>query len=140
KGMAEALIHMALDESFGQADAHEKQARVQYVAKLLGKQKDPVVRAMLKGYTDMIAGRLDIARAGGEAFRALEQYVKQEVARATKDDVARSLAPVFTDKTARVAAKPPGSEERKAIVACLVEWPTLVDDLDVAEELSAVLE
>lgn len=136
KGLAEALIHMALDESFAQADAHEKQLRIQYVAKLLAKQTDPVVRAMLKGYTDMIAGRLDIARAGGEAFRALEQYVKQEVAKAdAARRVERAPAPV-SDKHARIAPKPPGSQERKAIVGCLVEHPALLDDPAVQSELS----
>ena len=41
-----------------------------------------VVLAMLKGYTDMIAGRLDIVRSGEGAFRAVEQSVKQAVAKA----------------------------------------------------------
>ena len=37
---------------------------------------------MRKGFTDTIAGRLDIARAGNEAFRALEDQVKRDVATA----------------------------------------------------------
>jgi RNA polymerase sigma factor (sigma-70 family) len=97
-----------------------------------------VVRAMLKGYTDRIAGSLDIARGGSEAFRALEQYVKQEV---TKAETLRRAqkpapAPVVSDRDARIAPKPPGSQERKAIVGCLIDFPSLLDDLEVAEELA----
>lgn len=135
KGMHEALIDMALDESFAQADAHEKQQRIQYVAKLLAKQSDPVVRAMLKGYTDMIAGRLDIARTGQEAFRALEDYVKREVARSAPRVMA---APAPTDKEARIAPKPPGSELRKGIVGALIEYPSLLDDDEVLPALDAL--
>jgi DNA primase len=94
----------------------------------------------------MIAGRLDVARTGAEAFRALEQFVKQEVAKA---DAARRLAaahtsppaaPAVSDKHARIQPKPPGSQERKSIVGCLIDWPSLLDDAVVAEDLAAVLE
>jgi DNA primase len=136
KGMHEALIDMALDESFAAADAHEKQQRIQYVAKLLAKQSDPVVRAMLKGYTDMIAGRLDIARTGQEAFRALEDYVKREVAKAGPRTAPSQ--PAYTDKEARIAPKPPGTVEKKNIVGALIEHPALLDDEEVAVALDSL--
>src|SRR4029079_10401548 len=85
KGMLEALIEMSLDESFTQADAYEKQARIAFVAKLLAEEDDPMVSAMAKGFTDMIAGRLDIVRSGEGAFRALENSVKQALARAESE-------------------------------------------------------
>ncbi len=39
RGMLEALIEMTLDESFTQADAYEKRARIQFVAKLLSERR-----------------------------------------------------------------------------------------------------
>ncbi|HSO36506.1 MAG TPA: DNA primase, partial [Labilithrix sp.] len=43
KGLLEALIQMSLDESFTQADAYEKQARIAFVAKLIAEEDDPMV-------------------------------------------------------------------------------------------------
>ncbi len=139
KGMLEALIVMALDESFAQADAHERQTRIQYVMKLVTEEDDPVVQAMAKSYSDMIAGRLDIVRAGNGAFEALERAVKaqmqKEAARRAQQQP-HPAAPVMTDKQARIAPRPPGLQERRAIVGILIEHPALLDDPDVEGELA----
>lgn len=143
KGMLEALIEMSLDESFTQADAYEKQARIAFVAKLLAEEDDPVVLPMLKGFTDRIAGRLDIVRAGEGAFRAVEHSVKQAVAKAEAErrraeaaagQSARNQGP--SGNGTRIAPRTPGSAERRAIIGYLVEWPALLDDPEVADELS----
>jgi hypothetical protein len=42
----------------------------------------------------------------------------------------------MTAQDARIAPKPPGSQERKAIVACLIEHPALLEDPEVEEELA----
>jgi DNA primase len=136
KGMLEALIEMSLDDTFIAADAHERQTRIQYVSKLITEEDDPVVRAMLKGFTDSIAGRLDIARAGNEAFRALEDQVKRDVARAGPK--APPSKPAYTDKEARIQPLPPGSKLKGAIVGALIEYPALLDDEEVAEALEAL--
>jgi DNA primase len=136
KGMLEALIEMSLDDTFIAADAHERQSRIQYVSKLITEEDDPVVRAMLKGFTDSIAGRLDIARAGNEAFRALEDQVKRDVARAGPK--APPSRPAYTDKEARIQPLPPGSKLKGAIVGALIEYPMLLDDEEVAEALEAL--
>lgn len=136
KGMLEALIEMSLDETFIAADAHERQSRIQYVSRLITEEDDPVVRAMLKGFTDTIAGRLDIARAGNEAFRALEDQVKRDVAKAgPKLPPSR---PAYTDKEARIQPLPPGSKLKGAIVGALIEYPSLLDDEEVATALDAL--
>lgn len=142
KGMLEALIEMTLDESFTQADAYEKQARIAFVAKLLADEDDPIVHAMAKGFTDMIAGRLDIVRSGEGAFRALESSVKQALARAEAERRrqqqaagAPGPAPQSGDGT-RISPRTPGTAERKEIVSALIEWPVLVDDPEVADELA----
>lgn len=141
KGMLEALIEMSLDESFTQADAYEKQARIAFVAKLLADEDDPVVLAMAKGFTDMIAGRLDIVRSGEGAFRAVENSVKQAVAKAEAE---RRRAEEAAGRTrneqngngTRISPRPPGTAERKAIVGTLIEWPVFLDDPAISDELS----
>ncbi|MDB5217491.1 MAG: primase [Myxococcaceae bacterium] len=143
KGMLEALIEMSLDESFTQADAYEKQARIAFVAKLLAEEDDPVVLPMLKGFTDRIAGRLDIVRSGEGAFRAVEHSVKQAVAKAEAERRRAEAAAGQTTRHqiqisngSRIAAPTPGAADRKNIIAQLIEWPTLLDDPEVADELS----
>jgi len=143
KGMLEALIEMSLDESFTQADAYEKQARIAFVAKLLAEEDDPVVLPMLKGFTDRIAGRLDIVRSGEGAFRAVEHSVKQAVAKAEAERRRAEAAAGQTTRHqmqisngSRIASPTPGVAERKAMIAQLVEWPTLLDDPEIADELS----
>lgn len=146
KGMLEALIEMSLDESFTQADAYEKQARIAFVAKLLSEEDDPVVYAMAKGFTDMIAGRLDIVRSGDGAFRALENSVKQALAKAEAERARARQAAEDAAGTARndgqnsngmrIAPRTPGTAERKAMVSALIEWPVLLDDPEVEEDLS----
>jgi DNA primase len=149
KGMLEALIDMALDESFSQADAYEKQSRVDYVVKLIAEEDDPLVRTMLKSYADQLAGRLDLSRSP-EAFRALEQRVKQAYAKAQqareaelrkREAASRAVAARPDDAAesgvhSRISARSPGSAERKAMVGALIEWPVLLDDPAVQEELA----
>ncbi len=142
-GLLEALIQMSLDESFTQADAYEKQARIAFVAKLIAEEDDPMVHAMAKGFTDMIAGRLDIVRSGEGAFRALENGVKQALAKAEAERRKAEAEAGLTTRHqlsnsngSRIAARAPGTEARKEIVSALIEWPVLLDDPEVAEELS----
>jgi DNA primase len=136
KGMLEALIDMELDEAFVSADAYERAARVSVVAKLLTDEDDPLVRAMAKSYADQLAGRLDLARSP-ESFRALEQTVKQALARAEAERraAARQAPP---PSGARIAPRTPGAAERAAIMGALIEWPALLEDRDVQEELSVL--
>jgi DNA primase len=143
KGMLEALIEMSLDESFTQADAYEKQARIAFVAKLLAEEDDPMVSAMAKGFTDMIAGRLDIVRSGEGAFRALENSVKQALARAESERRRAEAAAgqtsrhqLQTSNGVRIAPPKPGAAERREIIGHLIEWPVLLDDPEVSDELS----
>jgi DNA primase len=143
KGMLEALIEMSLDESFTQADAYEKQARIAFVAKLLAEEDDPVVLPMLKGFTDRIAGRLDIVRSGEGAFRAVEHSVKQAVAKAEAERRRAEAAaghsprnPAPSGNGTHINRPTPGAVERKWMIGYLVEWPTLLDDPEVSDELS----
>src|SRR2546423_381365 len=82
--------------------------RVGIVGKLLQDEDDPLVRAMTKSYADQLAGRLDLQRTP-ESFRALEQAVKQALAKAEAE---RRAAP----PSQRIAQKPPGTEQRLAIM------------------------
>jgi DNA primase len=130
------LIDCELDETFASADIYEKAARVQRVAKLIGEETDPLQRMLAKSHADYAAGRLDIVRSGADAFRAVEDAVRKGLAVAPPRPV--PLAPgtsLEPPRSARIVAKPEGSEYRKGIVAAIIEWPALLDDADVQSVL-----
>ncbi len=131
QGMLEHLIEVELSETFGSADAHERAERVARVNKVLSEEQDPLVRSMAKAYADQVAGRLDLVRAGGmEAFRALERSVE----RALAEEKAQARTP--NPREARIKPKPPGSAERAEMVGAIIEFPALLDDPLVQEQLS----
>jgi DNA primase len=144
RGMAEAMIEMELDSTFVQADAFERVERIDRIRKLIGDEEDAIVRMELFAYADqavsarldlhgMRVGRDDVFQSG--PFAALQKALRrdEEAARA-RGEVPRAQA--ASPKDARIRPKIPGSEYRQAIVGCLVEWPSLLDDADVGEELS----
>jgi DNA primase len=124
----EYLIDVELDESFNAADIRERAARMQRVATLLARQKDPVVRGMLKAYADYAAGRLDLVRSAPNAFGALERKVTV-AAKAARVPIGPRPS------EARIKSRPPGQDERKAIVGALLDFPVLLDDCDLEEAL-----
>jgi len=144
RGMAEALIEMELDGTFVQADVFERVERIERIRKVIGDEEDPIMRMELFAYADhavsarldlhgMRVGRDDVYQSG--PFAALQKALrKDEEAARARGEVPRPMA--STPRDARIAPKPPGSAERKAIVGCLIEWPSLLDDPEVAEELS----
>lgn len=125
RGLVEYLIDVELDDSFNAADAREQSARIDRVNAVLARQKDPVVRGMAKAYADKIASRLDLVRSAPNAFDAL---VRKVTAAMGASRVVRGPRP----HEARVTPRPPGQEERKAIVGALLEFPALVEDSEVA--------
>lgn len=131
RGLLEYLIDVELDDSFNAADLRERAGRIERVAVLLTRQKDPVVRGMLKAYADYAASRLDLVRSAPNAFGALERKVVT-AARAAR--VAVGPRP----SEARVKHRPPGYEERKAIVGALLDFPMLVDDFEVRASLGVL--
>jgi DNA primase len=145
EGLLEFLIDDALEAGFADADARERVARVQAVAKLLAEEDDPLVRSLAKAHADSLAGRVDLKiadwrarRVSEDTFRALEQAVKRAL---TDEERARPAmrAGETTEppKRARIASRPPGSEQRARIVGALLERPELLleDDVSGALEL-----
>ena len=144
RGMAEALIEMELDGTFVQADVFERVERIERIRKVIGDEEDPIMRMELFAYADhavsarldlhgMRVGRDDVHQSG--PFAALQKALrKDEEAARARGEVPRPVA--SSPREARIAPKPPGSAERQAIVGCLIEWPSLLDDPEVAEELS----
>lgn len=144
RGMAEALIEMELDGTFVQADVFERVERIERIRKLIGDEDDPIMRMELYAYADqavsarldlhgMRVGRDDVHQSG--PFAALQKSLrKDEEAARARGEVPRPAA--ASPKEARIPARPPGSAERREIVGCLIEWPSLLDDPEVAEELS----
>lgn len=143
RGMAEALIEMELDGTFVQADVFERVERVERIRKLIGDEEDPIVRMELFAYADqsvsarldlhgMRVGRDDVHQSG--PFAALQKSLRkdEEAARARGEAPRTGQSP----KDARIPAKLPGSPERREIVGCLIEWPSLLDHPEVADELA----
>jgi DNA primase len=144
RGMAEALIEMELDGTFVQADVFERVERIERIRKLIGDEEDPIMRMELYAYADhavsarldlhgMRVGRDDVHESG--PFAALQKALrKDEEAARARGEVPKALTP----KDARISARVPGAEQRKAIVGCLIEWPSLLEDPEVQEELSVI--
>lgn len=144
RGMAEALIEMELDGTFVQADVFERVERIERIRKVIGDEEDPIMRMELYSYADhavsarldlhgMRVGRDDVHQSG--PFAALQKSLrKDEEAARARGEVPRPHA--SSPKDARIGAKVPGSEYRQAIVGCLIEWPALLDDVEIADELS----
>lgn len=124
RGLLEYLIDVELDETFNAADLRESVARIERVMAILARQKDPVVRGMLKAYADYAASRLDLVRSAPNALGALERKI---VTAARAAGVPLGQRP----SDARVKARRPGQEERKAIVGSLLDFPVLLDDSEI---------
>jgi DNA primase len=124
RGLFEYLIDILLDESFNAADLREKATRVEQVGGLIARQKDPVVRGMAEAYADQAAGRLDLVRSSPGAFGILKRQILSQ-ARAARIDFGPRPA------EARMKQRPEGSEDRKAIVEAILDFPELLDDSEV---------
>ena len=128
RGLFEYLVDILLDESFNALDLREKATRVERVGALIARQKDAAVRGiMAEGYADAAAGRLDLVRSPG-AFGALKRQILSQ-ARAARID----FGPRPSE--ARMKPRPPGSEDRKAIVEAILDFPELLDDSEVQSVL-----
>lgn len=142
RGLREALIEMELDGTFVQADVFERVERVERIRRLISEEEDQIVRMELYSYADhavsarldlhgMRVGRDDIHESG--PFAALQKSIRRDEAAAR----ARGEAPrTITPKDARVQQKDPGPMLRFEIVGCLLDFPHLLDDVEVAEQLS----
>lgn len=125
QGLAEYLIEVQLDESFNAADAREQAMRIGRIEALITRQKDPVFRGMLTAQVERIASRLDMWRLAPNAYPALRRRV---LAAARAEHVHVGPRP----SEARVTARRPGQEERKAIVGAILDFPVLLDDSEAA--------
>lgn len=128
RGLFEYLIDCDLDESFNAADLREKATRVERVASLLARQKDPVVRGMAEAYADRAASRLDLVRSAPNAFGVLKRQIMSQ---------ARAARIEFGPRPSEARIKPrlPGHEDRKAIAGAVLDFPALLDDSEVASVL-----
>lgn len=144
RGMAEALIEMELDETFVQADVFERKERVERIRKLIGDEDDPIVRMELLAWADQaVSARLDLhgMRVGRDDLHQSGPFAALQKALRRDEELARARGEAPKTMTAgpvqaRIGNKPPGAAERSEIVGCLIEYPSLMDDGEVAEELT----
>jgi DNA primase len=128
RGLREYLIDALLDASFNPGNSRELTTRVDGVCELIAGEKDPFRRAMLKARADDALGRLDLVRFARDAIAP----VQRRFALASQTGRASSGPRPYE---ARVKPRPPGQEERKAIVGAILEFPGLLDDSSVRREL-----
>lgn len=129
RGMLEYLLEQALDEGFVAADAMERAKRLEFVAGLLATERNSLVRSLAKSYADELAGRLDLVRSP-EAFRALEQHVKKAL---DAENLSRG-----NPQMNRARPREAGAAERMAIVGALFDYPELVLDPEVLDQLEVL--
>jgi DNA primase len=129
RGLFEYLIDVELDPTFNASDMRERASRALRVAAIIDRQKDPIVRGMLEAYADYAASRLDLVRSAPNAWGALRRRV---MAAARNAHVHLGPRP----SEARIRPRPPGQDERKAIIGALLDFPVLLDD----SQMTGVLE
>jgi DNA primase len=128
RGLREYLIDVELEGSFNPANSREFTARVDAVCAIIAGERDPFRRSLLKARADDALGRLDLVRFARDAIGPLQR----KFALAAQSG-RFSVGPRPFE--ARVKARPPGQEERKAIVGAILEFPGLLDDSSVRGEL-----
>lgn len=128
RGLREYLIDTVLDGSFNPENSRELAARVDDVCAIIAGEKDPFRRAMLKARADDALGRLDLVRFARDAIGPVQ---RKFALAAQTGRVSFGPRPY----EARVKPRPPGQEERKAIVGAILEFPELLDDSSVRGEL-----
>lgn len=128
RGLREYLIDTVLDGSFNPENSRELAGRVDHVCAIIAGERDAFRRAMLKARADDALGRLDLVRFARDAIGPVQ---RKFALAAQTGRVAFGPRPY----EARVKPRPPGQEERKAIVGAILEFPELLDDSSVREEL-----
>ena len=128
RGLFEYLIDAEFDIPFNPQDARECVARTDRVAAIIARQRDPMARGMLKSRADYAAGRLDLVRSGPDAFGALHRKfaIAAQAGRG-------NFGPRPSD--ARVRVRRPGTEERRAIVGALLDFPSLLGESGTQAEI-----
>jgi DNA primase len=128
RGLFEYLIDVEFDVPYNPQDVRDWVARMDHVAAIIARQRDPLARGMLKSRADYAAGRLDLVRSGPDAFGALLRKLAV-AARSTRINVGPRPS------EARVRARRPGTEERRAIVGALLDFPSLLEESGTEAEI-----
>jgi DNA primase len=125
--MLEHLIDGLLDQAIAESDAHAKAALADEVAKLVAEENDALVHAQALNYADRAASRLGVTDV--RSLNALRDKFRSAAALAGPlSGPSRSQA--------RIKAKPAGTAERAEIVGAIIEYPALLDEALVQEQLA----
>jgi DNA primase len=159
RGILEHLIESLLDETFVRGDVHERAARVRDVVQLISSEEDPTVRAMVLTYADSIAQRVGLP--GSASFRSLREAVARALGEANQraprgrqaDGASDGGVPTSSHVSAAEREGGQGalpandntpwrarSRDRRVeigleMVGCVLDFPDLLNDVDVDEAL-----
>jgi DNA primase len=128
RGVREYLLDVELDAAFNPANSRELAARIDRVCDIIAGERDPFRRNLLLSHADLAIGRLDLVRL---APGAIEPARRKFALAAKTGRISTGPRPY----EARVKARPPGQEERKAIVGAILEFPELLDDSAVRGDM-----
>jgi DNA primase len=134
RSMLEYLIETSLDRGFATDDARARAAKLKEVASLIAEENDPTVRAFAERHADAIASRLGIDDA--QTFRALQAIVN----RAASGGASTRIAPadIRVEPPERARSRDRRREIGLEIFGVLVEFPALIEDIEVIDALQHV--
>jgi DNA primase len=131
KGLLEFMIESILDVSYVRGDASERQARAREINALLNSEDDPTVRAMARRYADEVARRLGLVN---------DKLVDSQMGmidRTTFDALSRSVEQALAPRNDPRERAPKVDRDHlaEAVLGCLIDFPSLLEDPDVAARL-----
>lgn len=142
-GMLEHLLAEALDSrAFGGASMAERVARVRAVAKLVGEEDDPSLRAMAKTFADRLSSQLVVDGRAPEDVRQLERMLEEAFttgasARAKQPDRRPEERPDPT-RSPRDRSPPRWGARAEAMLGALIDFPELLEDGEVLAGLDTL--
>lgn len=137
KGFLEYLVDDALDATVWEKLSTEAQAaRVKAVMDVLRAERDPTLLAMYKTYADKVVSRIMVRGAPAMSVEVLERHCKAACKPSGKPKAGDDGA---MPKATKAAPAPRGVAALRLIVlGALLDAPTLHDEPDVQEALSAI--
>jgi DNA primase len=129
RSILEYLIDQVLDESFPRSNPNEQASRVRMVAQLIRDETDPTVRAMAEGYADKVVARLGVSDV--RTIRALHAQLRRAATGPEESGSHRRQQGKGEQKwgEAQIALE---------MLGCAIEFPEILDDLDVSASMSAL--
>ncbi len=139
RGLKEYLIDDALDdEAFRGATLDEQKARIAAVTKLIGEERDPTDRMMVKTYADRLSSRLVVMGHPPNSLRELEASLERAVGYPTGHEGEHLRANEAPVEPYRARSKDQAAAIPLQLLGALLDFPELLDDPEVGQALDVL--